>query len=63
MEPLTYEALQRDPELLAKLLRDARRERARAMGELFAAAIGAVRRRLPSPFSLLRSHSLFASKG
>jgi hypothetical protein len=46
MEPLTYEVLQRDPELLAKLLRDARRERARAMGEFFAAAFGAVRRRL-----------------
>ena len=50
MERLTYEALLRDPELLAKLLRDARRERALAMGRLLAAAINSLRR-LSAPVS------------
>jgi hypothetical protein len=70
MERLTYEAIQRNPELLAALLRDARRERALVMGQLFAAAIKLLRpssapenSQQPAPFPFLRSHSRFASKG
>jgi hypothetical protein len=38
MENLTYDAVLRNPDLLDKLLRDARRERAKAIGGLISAA-------------------------
>lgn len=75
MEPLTYESLLRDPELLEKLLRNARRERALAMGQFFAALIRSLRRlsqqrsarqappHTPVALSSMDTHSRFASKG
>jgi hypothetical protein len=44
MKRPTYEAILRNPDLLEKLIRDARRERAEAMWKLLIAAIGALSR-------------------
>ncbi len=50
MENLTYEALLHDPEVLNRILRDARRERAEATGRLFLVALEKLfsRRRRPA---------------
>lgn len=57
MENLTYEALRRDPELLDRLLRNARRERAEAIRRLTSAAARALfsRPRRPSAGHALRT--------
>ena len=49
MENLTYEAILRNPDLLDKLLRDARCERAEVTGRLFLAALQALFSRPPRP--------------
>ncbi len=42
MEPLTYEALEHNPDLLRTLLQDARRERAEAVHRLISGAFRAL---------------------
>ena len=49
MENLTYEAILRNPELLDKILRDARCERAEVTGRLLIVALQALFSRPPRP--------------
>jgi hypothetical protein len=49
MEELTYEAILRNPDVLDKMLRDARCERAEVTGRLFLAALEALFSRPPRP--------------
>ena len=56
MENLTCEALRRNPDLLDELTRDARRERAEAVGSLIAAAVRALLIRPASGRSVVRPH-------
>jgi hypothetical protein len=56
MEPLTYEAVRRDPDLLAQLLQNARRERSLAVHRLISGGLRALfsrpRRSAPAALAL-----------
>jgi hypothetical protein len=62
MEPLTYHDVHCNAESLEKLMREARRQRALVIHELFVAAINVVRRRLERIAQNARSYSAYLSR-